>query len=350
MERVVEPEENSRASLLKRIRDRSISIEAGNGEGTLDLRQADLSGLDLQGVNLSGADLSMANLSGADLQGANLAGARLFKANLQRANLAGAVLNKVELTAADLTEANLEDAQIAKAGLGMTVLHRAKLFQANLRQSTLTKADLTEADMRCACLSQTRMREANLYKTDLTSADLRSADISRCRLYKTAFTDSDMRDVNLYGMKGFESADWVGADMRGINFSGAYLLRRFAMDQNYIKEFRESSRFSGYVYYLWWISSDCGRSITRWLTMIGVFVLLFSWIYQFVDINHGQHEMDWFQPIYFSLVTMTTLGYGDVVPVSTSAQMVAMLQVVMGYVMLGGLLSIFSNKLARRAE
>ncbi len=84
--------------------------------------------------------------------------------------------------------------------------------------------------------------------------------------------------------------------------------------------------------------------------MIGVFVLIFSGIYQFVEIDHGRHEMNWFQPIYFSLVTMTTLGYGDVVPVSTPAQMITMLQVVMGYVMLGGLLSIFSNKLARRAE
>jgi hypothetical protein len=47
---------------------------------------------------------------------------------------------------------------------------------------------------------------------------------------------------------------------------------------------------------------------------------------------------------------MTTLGYGDVIPVSTGAQMIAMLQVLLGYIMLGGLLSIFSNKLARRAE
>lgn len=350
MERVLNPEENIQASLLKRIRDRAIAIDAGNSGGSLDLMQADLSGLDLRGLNLSGANLSMANLAGTDLQGANLSGAKLFKANLTGANLSNANLNGAELTAANLSDANLEDTQVMKAGLGMAVLHRAKLFQTNLQQSTLTKADLTGADMRCACLSQARMREAILHKTDLTSANLRSADISRCLLFKTAFTDSDMRDVNLYGMKGFESADWVGADMRGINFSGAYLLRRFAMDQNYIKEFRESSRLSSYVYYLWWLSSDCGRSITRWLVMIGVFVLIFSGIYQFVEIDHGRHEMNWFQPIYFSLVTMTTLGYGDVVPVSTPAQMITMLQVVMGYVMLGGLLSIFSNKLARRAE
>jgi voltage-gated potassium channel Kch len=54
--------------------------------------------------------------------------------------------------------------------------------------------------------------------------------------------------------------------------------------------------------------------------------------------------------IYFSVVTLTTLGYGDIVPSSTAAQVLCMVEVFMGYVMLGGLLSIFSNKMARRAE
>ena len=47
---------------------------------------------------------------------------------------------------------------------------------------------------------------------------------------------------------------------------------------------------------------------------------------------------------------MTTLGYGDVLPASTSGQIVAMIQVVIGYVMLGGVLSIFATKMGRRAE
>jgi hypothetical protein len=33
-----------------------------------------------------------------------------------------------------------------------------------------------------------------------------------------------------------------------------------------------------------------------------------------------------------------------------AAQILAMIEVVIGYVMLGGLLSIFSNKMARRAD
>ena len=52
------------------------------------------------------------------------------------------------------------------------------------------------------------------------------------------------------------------------------------------------------------------------------------------------------------LDTLHRLGrrYGDIVPASAAAQGIAMLEVVIGYMMLGGLLSIFSNKIARRAE
>ncbi|MEM9693958.1 MAG: ion channel [Myxococcota bacterium] len=50
------------------------------------------------------------------------------------------------------------------------------------------------------------------------------------------------------------------------------------------------------------------------------------------------------------MVTMTTLGFGDAIPASTGAQALVIIQVITGYVMLGGLLSLLSNKMARRAE
>ena len=49
-------------------------------------------------------------------------------------------------------------------------------------------------------------------------------------------------------------------------------------------------------------------------------------------------------------MTLTTLGYGDAVPASTAGQIIAMIEVLVGYLSLGGLISIFANKMARRAE
>ena len=49
-------------------------------------------------------------------------------------------------------------------------------------------------------------------------------------------------------------------------------------------------------------------------------------------------------------MTLTSLGYGDIVPTSSLGQLLVMLEVCVGYMMLGGLISILANKMARRAE
>ncbi len=72
-------------------------------------------------------------------------------------------------------------------------------------------------------------------------------------------------------------------------------------------------------------------------------------VYQFVNVDFGPHET-WLSAFYFSIVTLTTLGYGDVLPTSAGAQAIVMAQVVVGYIGLGGLLTVISNKMGRRAE
>ena len=53
--------------------------------------------------------------------------------------------------------------------------------------------------------------------------------------------------------------------------------------------------------------------------------------------------------LYYSVVTFTTLGFGDIIPKTNWARLAVGAEVVLGYVMLGGLISIFANKLARRS-
>ena len=76
---------------------------------------------------------------------------------------------------------------------------------------------------------------------------------------------------------------------------------------------------------------------------------MFAGLYGMVDVDYGPHETV-LSPLYFSFVTLTTLGYGDVVPVSQAGQVMAIAEVIGGYFTLGGLLSILANKMARRAE
>jgi hypothetical protein len=231
----------------------------------------------------------------------------------------------------------------------MANLSRARMFHTDLSRATLTKATLQGADLRCVNLQDARLREADLSRVDFTGADLRSVDLSKSSVPGSSFNNTDLRNARLRAITGFEKAEWTGTDIRDINFSAAYRLRRFIVDQNYLREFRESSRFNEFAYYVWWVTSDCGRSLTRWCVWISLVIVLFSWLYSFTGINYGANR-DWIAPLYYSVVTLSTLGYGDIAPVTPVARILAMIEVMIGYLMLGGLLSIFNNKMARRGE
>ena len=58
---------------------------------------------------------------------------------------------------------------------------------------------------------------------------------------------------------------------------------------------------------------------------------------------------DWLTPFYYSIVTYTTLGFGDVIPQNKLGQCVVIMEVVAGYLTLGLLVSILANKVARRS-
>lgn len=298
---------------------------------------------------LRGADIAFRDLSNAALAGRDLTGANLFNAKLVGADLRNARLDDADLTGADLSGADLTGASLIRAGLGKACLADAHLFEASMTEATLTLADLSSADLRCTRLDGARMRDANLTNADLTYADLCGAELSLCQVAGAHFDNADLRHARLRNLAGFDKARWRGCDIRDINFAGGYLLRRFIIDQNYLTEFQHQSRRNRWIYALWSLTSDCGRSATRWLGCIVLQILLFAFLYQWVALDLGGYPSP-ISTLYFSVVTLTTLGFGDVVPASTAAQIIVMGEVLTGYMMLGGLLSIFTNKMSRRGE
>ena len=57
----------------------------------------------------------------------------------------------------------------------------------------------------------------------------------------------------------------------------------------------------------------------------------------------------WFTPYYFSIVTYTTLGFGDVRPATIVGEIVVSSEVILGYTTLGLLLSVLAQSIARRS-
>jgi len=310
----------------------------------LDLRGINLDSQDLSDLDLSGYDFSFASMNRVNLTRANMSYAVLVEARLEKA-----VLNECEFIGADLCRAVLNECHGKNCGFGGADLSHAGLINADLSEAVLSRSILHRADLRAADLTGARLSEADLSYAVFTRASLCDADLKQSNVAHTCFGLADLQRCRLLGIKNFKQADWVGADVRDMDLRGAYLVRRHISDENYLYEFQSQSRAHQVIYWIWWFTSDCGRSLARWFVWLLVATLGYATIYTQVAIDFGRYET-WFSPVYFSFVTLTTLGYGDSVPMSLSAQIVVSLQAITGYMGLGGLLSILGNKMARRAE
>lgn len=300
------------------------------------LVRLDLRGLDLRGLRAEGADFSRSDLSGANL----------FSSRLEGATFYGSRLDGTEFGQAKLAGANLEGAIASRAGFGGADLGETRLSGARFEEASLTEVRLESSQgigvsFRGARLAGARLSDAELPGADFSAADLTGADVAGAELGNV-----DLREARVGSITGYETAQWIGADVRGVDCSHAYGFRRFVADQNFLDEFRQKSPW---IHRIWDVSCDCGRSAERWTAWTMLLILVYAFAYTQADVDFGS-DATWFSPIYFSAVTMTTLGYGDITPVSVPAQMLAVSQAILGYVMLGGLLSILSAKLARRAE
>ena len=100
-----------------------------------------------------------------------------------------------------------------------------------------------------------------------------------------------------------------------------------------------------------WGLIDYGRSLSVFaavsfglVAIYGAILSIFSHILDFKDSANS-----WFTPYYFSIVTYTTLGFGDVRPATIVGGIVVTREVILGYTTLSLLLSVLAQSIARRS-
>ncbi|MFK3873842.1 potassium channel family protein [Pseudoalteromonas rhizosphaerae] len=82
-----------------------------------------------------------------------------------------------------------------------------------------------------------------------------------------------------------------------------------------------------------------------WVLLVALInILIFSYTYHMFGIKYESVVIkgDWYNSIYFSIVTWTTLGYGDFLPVE-NLRLVAALQAIMGYFYMAFLVGLLLN-------
>jgi len=306
---------------------------------------------DVKGIDLSDRDLTGVDLSELDLTGADLYGANLTRANVKMATLAAADLSDCVMVGIDFYKADLAGCFLTGADLTGSYMAESNLDRADLRGARLVGADLT------GC----RLRSANLARADLTGATLDTADV-----FEADLSHADLSDVSLFGL---HYGSWKAMQgryfaIRGLNSCyGNALFVRDAEDQDYLDTLQRSVEDlpSGAtrlvrLWLLWvWKLIDYGRSMAKPATIALILAGLFGVVYT-LDLRLDWGLMDysgsaesWLTPFYYSIVTYTTLGFGDITPRHWLGEIIVVIEVVLGYLTLGLLLTILANSVARRS-
>jgi len=109
--------------------------------------------------------------------------------------------------------------------------------------------------------------------------------------------------------------------------------------------------FLAIIFYIWKISSNYGQSLIRWAASCIFLIMTFSAAYRFFQCiepttnNRSVNNLNFFDDIFFSVVTFSTLGYGDLHPAGIIGQMLSLSEVTIGFLMFGVLLTFIGSKL-----
>ena len=314
-------------------------LESGAGKVSLfeaDLSETRLVGIDLSGVDATGIDLYRTDLSGANLKMSNFEGADLSNARLR--SVGG---YKLCLKNAHLTEADLEGADLSEA---------------DLRGADLRGANLQGANLQGALLSGARMNNV-----DLSGATLVEADVSGVNFSLANFNNANLTAMHYGGYRKMHSLYY---GVRGLDNSyGNALFVRDAKDQDYldtmevmINRLPEGRlKKAECMAFRAWALIDYGRSLFKVTFYAFLIASIYATFYT-LDMALGWGLMDysnsaqsWFTPFYYSIVTYTTLGFGDVTANTWLGEIIIISEVIIGYFTLGLLLSILANTIARRS-
>lgn len=121
---------------------------------------------------------------------------------------------------------------------------------------------------------------------------------------------------------------------------------RFRKDSHYFnKEYWKALEYKAVE-----ITSAYGTSLWRWATTTFTFAMVMAVAYAAVDLSLSaplqtvQNGAHWYDYIYFSIITMTTVGFGDITPIHWAPKLMATAQAFIGFLMLGIFIGMIQKK------
>ena len=258
----------------------------------LNLRKAQLQGLDFSRRNFSGSCFSQAHLNGCQFIGTDLSNTDMIGARLESCDFIGCAL----------------------AG-------------ANLTKAVVRACSFSYSDMRGSCLV-----EANLYDVDFMGAHLSgvwlwNAEFNNVKhLKRKSFQDQENLPKEAHAHISEDNplmaCDSYRMLKHYLNHSGFYedaswaAYRELTMERRHFFEKRDVRYFPSLLMDL--LSGYTAKPNRVIVSSIAI-ILFFALAYFLLDVAQptfmpAQGRLNLMDSVYFSLITFTTVGFGDLVP------------------------------------
>lgn len=288
-----------------------------------------------------------------DLSGANLSGFNLNRADLSDANLTNCTMSGGSMSRADLRNASLDNVTFVRVDFCGAKLEGATAFDARFDTCAFEECDAANIEVYGSFLEN-----CSFDFSDLSGASIRKTNVKSVS-FRLIATDSKTLLDELEHDKG---TDFTGAQLDSCRIVPAlriqleYYSRRAYWEDWYASKGILKANFAK----AFWSVSDYGHS-TRRLARSCILALAF-----YSTLNVIPNALG-FQPafdklsstkgaaplwqcvetiglsIYCTICTITTLGYGDMAPITEYGRLVAIATVLTGFFLLGATLSRVAN-------
>jgi len=248
-----------------------------------------------------------------------------------------------------------EDLQEKVDRAGRVYMEKAQLQRANLKKTLFWHTDLKGAD-----LNDSHVEGAEFWQCNLKDADVRTLCVDNrtmfwgCHVNRYRKKKGDSTDQNR-----FTNFEGVPLENVRMNARAKHIMEYNIRRLNWEDWYNEHS-FLKFLVKPFWQISDYGistkgiiKTFLKWAFIFAVIYYIFGQIAKpgVVDnlfTNRNGIKVQWwlvpFRTLYFSIVTMTTLGFGDMFANAHSlwGHILLSLQVILGYVLLGALVTRFA--------
>lgn len=338
-----------------------------------------LSGMVLRGADFSHTYLPDVDLSNCFLGDANFKEANLWASDLTNATLAGADLSDTKLSGVKFIEANLVETNLTNADLKVSMLTNANLIESDLTNADLRSADLTNADLRAANLTGVAISYS-----DLGDFQVNEGTTFGGRSQWEVDADSDALEaiphlpwqLDVLGFVGrpFTNPDDLKqaelqyrATQRILRENDLRQLPELAIREKHARRKRALAERDYWTwlklaFYRWPLGyGERVRNVlaTSAVTIVG-FALAYPFVggmeastgettpYAFGNVTPAVAVPEWVEilgaNLYFSAVTFSTLGYGDIQPASPAAQALASIESLLGALLMAFLVFVLGRR------